>query len=138
MRPYRGLRVDGKGWAKGWRVEDDDGGVYICLGFRYYGAGTMLNPHTAIRLDSFVPVHPRTVGQSTGMPDDKGVVIFGGDVLKHTRIVSRPRVVIFEDGCFWLKPLISGKGDSIRCFCCTKSENWKIIGTIHDEQETDK
>jgi uncharacterized phage protein (TIGR01671 family) len=67
---FRGLRTDGKGWAYGYICPDKDGDMNIITEqpwepiFRF-------------------KVHPKTVGQFTGLTDKNGVKIWEGDFVVY-------------------------------------------------------
>lgn len=72
---FRGLRIDGKGWAYGDIVTAFDG-LFICpadYDYKHY------NEHWP---EGFVEVNPSTVGQFTGLYDRNGVKIWEGDTIK--------------------------------------------------------
>ena len=95
MRPYRGKRKDGRGWAEGWYLRlhcrSDGCEYYVHIIDGGYGEDKD-DRHEVIR---------ETVGQSTGLEDKNGVEVWAGGWLRHYGINTRPMgQVKFYNGAF--------------------------------------
>lgn len=149
---YRGLRVDGKGWAFGFYYEQN-GKSYICSEDHSDNADSYYN-HEVI---------PETAGQFTGLHDKNGKEIYDGDVLKTTHKKSSGPimyqtlahiynvvewdeftsndVVLFQNGCFGVLESTSLDGDVSGPFLpLYENGMWAnhvsaVIGNIHDNPE---
>jgi len=113
---FKGLRVDGKGWAYGYLVKTENGQCYI---FNYH-----FIPALTLPSEKFIEVIPETVGQFTGKLTSDEVEIYEADLIK-TWNGSIPKVVNWnEKECSWyfgIKPLAN-----LRIL-------HKIIGNIHEK-----
>ncbi len=78
---YRGKRIDGKGWVKGWYVKGGSDHIsYIIeesVTIHHLQQNNFQRPIVGL-----IPVIPESVGQSTGRKDRNGVEIYGGDITK--------------------------------------------------------
>jgi len=79
MRPYRGIPIDkpidcGE-FVYGWLVESG-GHSYIIVGIN---PTFVYKTDNIVLLQSYLQVHPSTVGQQIGIPDRNGVEIYKGD-----------------------------------------------------------
>lgn len=108
---FRGKREDTGEWVFGnLFVSDTDRRTYILAGSR--------------RVTIEWEVDPYTIGQYTGRKDKNGKEIFEGDILKLN--TGKPHIIVFKCGSFQLT-------DTAIPICF--SENFEIIGNIHDNQE---
>ena len=101
----------------------------------YFGGNTTITYH----------VDPDTVGEFTGLFDNRGVKIFEGDIVKHPYIdpIFRDLVeskdgdgvtseVVFHDGAFCVKYDIN---DFIYLDSFTRHGHVEVVGNIHDNPE---
>jgi len=106
---FRGLRVDGKGWAVG------------CL----YGP-IENEPSTFIGVwrGDIHQVKPETVGQFTGLTDRNGREIWEGDLVRyHFQNSWCKAEMIFNDGAFRLKGWSHGQ----------LTHTFEVSGNIHEQ-----
>ena len=135
---FRGKRLDNGEWAYGSLVKADGGTnhgeCYILntpADFSYGDGGRR------VRIGCFVEVHPRTIGQYTGMRDSNGKQIFEGDILFFDYIgenlgVRGKATVVFQDGKFgvlwgYRKELVALDGFA--------NVTVEVIGNIYDNNE---
>jgi uncharacterized phage protein (TIGR01671 family) len=126
---FRGLRVDGKGWAYGYLKEEwtKKGAERIfaidCADIFSFD-GESLNTHI---------VHPHTVGQFTGLLDKNGVKVFEGDIIHSDNWNPCTYKVIFEDGEFCFVSLNESEKPYTNSIHYVKE--FQIIGNIHEEAQ---
>ena len=75
--------------------------------------------------------HEAHLMQYTGLKDKNGKEIYEGDILQRNN--GSKYVVVFENGCFKLKPI--GKHSEISTIAYAKHEPLKIIGNIYENPE---
>ena len=133
---FRGKRIDNGEWVYGtvFYYKEEN----AC-----YTINNLSTLHFTNEDSSFsgYRVNPKTVGQSTGLSDKNGVMIFQGDVLlseswgsnarskRKTHIVEWGRVgwlVSGYNGDVEVKPSLDVRYD------------WQVIGNIHDNPELSK
>ena len=125
---FRGKRLDNGEWLYGdLRHHKDD----VCIFEQGGNKGEQ--------------VKRETVGQFTGLLDNRGVKIFGGDIVKHPYIdpIFRDLVeskdgdgvtseVVFHDGAFCVKYDIN---DFVYLDSFTRHGHIEVVGNIHDNPE---
>ena len=145
MRKYRGKRIDGKGWVKGFHTQID-GVDFIFTPYRLSASCSCCDGCECIR-DSIAcsPIHPvisESVGQSTGRRDRKrtdefpeGQVIWERDIVRHNNNVRPPGV--FQ--VYWNSPKMGFSLDDgaagtmwLRDWCPDYCE---VIGNTTDNPE---
>jgi len=123
---FRGLRRDGLGWAYGYICPDKDGDMNIITEqpwepiFRF-------------------KVHPKTVGQFTGLTDKNGKEIWEGDIMKFDQH-DQYYIVYFEDGSFVLSRGISHEVNrwgllslGLEEYFCRELGGLTVTGNIHEQ-----
>lgn len=113
-RTYRGMRLDGKGWARGSLLQTDEGRNFILT-------GKMLSEEHVCSWREEFEVDPATVGQCLGEKDRGGIMTFEGDILEEVSGVHKGarRVANWE----YIH-------DEYECTSCDK-----MIGNIHENPE---
>lgn len=86
---FRGLRVDGKGWAYGYYYEYNNKSY---IGFQDLSDNTETGYNHEVISE--------TVGQYTGFQDSNGKDIYEDDNLCYIATNMSGMTVIFKDGCF--------------------------------------
>lgn len=156
---FRGKRIDNGEWVEGSLIIDEKENYYIGKYIKsrdncsYYCTnrrnGKTLNRFIGI---GFAMVIPETVGQFTGLTDKNGKRIFDGDILNGEQYPFRgvdgdhnyfAQVVWFDNspafGTFTFKnPKSNVRGASTgntAYFEDFESEDWEVIGNIHDNPE---
>lgn len=77
---------------------------------------------------------PETFGLYTGMPDKNGKKIYDGDIVRHTKKGSSPRIVTYSarNGTWILSGPRNGRMDM---FLCVEAYRLEVIGNIFDNPE---
>ena len=116
---FRGKRIDNGEWIYGYYWDNECGNHFIRV---------TMNNRGEITIKDYEVIH-ETVGQYTGLKDNKGIDIYEGDIL-ITLDFGYKFVVEFKNGCFG--------GDYDGFSPMLKSiygEGGKIIGNIYDNPE---
>ena len=122
---FRGLRVDGKGWAVGSRIELNDSKGKRVFTVPIEEEVVTINGKEHFHWDGLIEVKPETVGQFTGLTDKNGRDIWEGDKIVGS-LRGKHGTVVFCDSCFYVvwddEPMIQPSG---------KNVDIEITGTIH-------
>lgn len=136
IRDYRGKRVDGKGWVKGWYVQNLHSEKHFIVNFikskdkkpNWCGIN---QPYDCNDFE----VIPESVGQYIGENDDNDNRIYENDIVKASIYCDEdPKIleVYFEDGAFWID---YKDDDSDRCLVATFVGTIEIVGNLTDNPE---
>jgi uncharacterized phage protein (TIGR01671 family) len=122
---FRGLRIDGKGWAYGFYWHQKDKNIHWIV------------ESSDINNQFGVAVHPESVGQFTGLIDKNGNEIFENDIV--TLIEGKRKYAVkFEKGCFRLFH-IDDKLENMLWGSIDKVEvlfwSIQVIGNLHENPE---
>lgn len=121
---FRGLRMDGKGWAYGTYIPAENGKTYISE--KLHG-----EPYAVMQV-----VDADTVGQFTGLNDKDGLGIYEGDLVEHDMEVNGmyetygPSKVVYDDD------------EAMYCFewdapnRLPDYENLNVVGNLWDNPES--
>lgn len=85
-----GISYTGEGWVHGYLIQEGNDSYII--------NGVIEANNEYISISEWIPVFTDSVGQFTGLRDEKGADIYEGDVFKHETGIEY--VVIFESGMF--------------------------------------
>ena len=132
---FRAKRVDTGEWDTGYAMEFMNGGVVDGLRVKTARGGW----HT-------VPAYPETIGQSTGLRDRAGRLVFEGDIVKllsqDNRGIDYDEVLRIEwcdDVCGYVGMNEVLKSNDMYAPLTSHDRievlEMEIIGTIHDAQE---
>lgn len=143
---FRGKRLDNGEWAYGYyaglpttslpvtivshgdEFAEDTAPCIISIKKKQHPYFSSANPVCIVEAEQH-PVNPATVGQCTGLRDEKGQEIYEGDIVSVYQV---GRVVVeFQSGCFGAD---DGQG-----FAPFHATIWgcggEVIGNIHDNPE---
>ena len=117
---FRGRRIANGEWLHG---------SYIINRGEHFIAPDGIQPPGATAWD--FEVDPATVGQFTGLTDDCGADIYGGDILAAEDLDRSVTVVVeFRRGAFYLVDRAGGMA-----YFIDELDHTAIIGNIHDNPE---
>lgn len=119
---FRGLRVDGKGWAYGDYFNTSKSSICKFLPTIIENGG--MNP-----ID-FHLVQPQSIGQLSDSVDKNDKQIWEGDVVKFN---NRVYTVIYRDSCFFI--ISEALEHWIYTLYSCDSIEIEVIGNIHEESE---
>lgn len=135
---FRGKRVDNGEWVYGYFVS------YSAEAYIFEPAEVYKGIDLGGYLDccKMTQVHPRTVGQYTGLKDCRGEHIFEGDMIRHCNDYPDAELeekgVVFwdEEYCGWRRTsngaFHRGAVDTYRL---SRECVYEVIGNIHDNPE---
>jgi uncharacterized phage protein (TIGR01671 family) len=121
---FRGLRIDGKGWVYGSRVElkDSEGERVFIVPLEE--EVVTINGKEHFHWDGLIEVNPETVGQFTGLTDRNGREIWEGDLVRyHFQNSWCKAEMIFNDGAFRLKGWSHGQ----------LTHTFEVSGNVHEQ-----
>ena len=137
MKPYRGIPIDkpidcGE-FVYGWLVESG-GHSYIIVGIN---PTFVYKTDNIVLLQSYLRVHPSTVGQQIGQQDKNKKEIYKGDKYKDAEgIVSNVEWGLGEWSLFPIDMKTPVRSLYWRNIC--KKTQGEVIGTIHDKESKDE
>lgn len=133
---FRGKRIDNGGWVEGslLKVTLDAETYYLIFGDEFLPVGA------DVRAMYHACVDPETVGQFTGLTDNRGTKIYDGDIMRFTNPEGDSSIYVIQWMqcsciCGWVARFMSlpdDDGDPLDDFFCSMSE---VIGNIHDNPE---
>lgn len=130
IRNYRGQRKDGKGWIEGQLLKND-GRAWIVTSIASSGIthSEAKLSDGQILLHGYYEVIPESVGQSIGIEDKTGNMIYKGDFCRRKKAIYE---VVQVPGGF----SFDGVNDKCNRHYYPNdfeiSENWKVIGNATD------
>lgn len=134
---FRGKLIDRDEWAVGYYIKAKwhwhNRGIH-----EDWIVGGAIQNGGFINLTERYPVVPETVGQFTGLYDEKGERIFEGDILVY-KDAENPEeersIVVRGDGCWELKYENFNYSDTLDS---TVAELEVIVGKAYNEKRTNK
>lgn len=127
---FRGKRTDGKGWAYGYLVENEQDiyRTFIVTSARW---DVDEDGCTDLLETEVYEVIPKTVGQYTEFKDKDKIEIYEGDIM--TDDVNNYAVVFYEGA--WRLKLNAKNGDTWWKSLNRYTNKLKVIGNIDDNSE---
>lgn len=127
---FRGKRVDGEGWIKGFLVKTN---------LLYYYIIPLDNDGPLDFFEECYKVIPESVGQYIGLKTNNGREIFEGDILfiiyNFNRLISEVVWGGVDYPAFHLQPDLN---EEMNCFSAINFSNeykTRVIGNVHDNPD---
>ena len=118
---FRGMRLDGKGWAYGSYFKNP-------LRYGYESMIYVQSNSEDTNDEGWIKVKHETVCQYTGVKDKNGKEIYDGHVLG---LKDKTYQVVYDKGCFWAL----SKSNTHYIYHLYDCEQMEIIGNIYENPE---